>query len=136
VAAPGQLFGRLAATLRRQREQVSQVVAEAQEALADFATHEPPLRELRGIGRAGAACQEDRVVAYSALPFLSSGLRKNLNSDRSCRIRKAAVQGRHSRLVFHSHREVDGIQRPEHDGGTMSKFSGSFTVCADDSHPS
>jgi hypothetical protein len=36
--------------LRRQREQVSQVAAEAQEALADFATHEPPLRELRGIG--------------------------------------------------------------------------------------
>jgi len=50
VADPGQLFGRLAATLRRQREQVSQVVAEAQEALADFAANEPPLRELRGIG--------------------------------------------------------------------------------------
>jgi len=50
MADPGQLFGRLAATLRRQREQVSQVVAEAQEALTDFAANEPPLRELRGIG--------------------------------------------------------------------------------------
>lgn len=50
MARPGQIFGRLAAMLRRQREQVSQVVAEAQEALADFAAQEPPLRELRGIG--------------------------------------------------------------------------------------
>lgn len=46
----GPLFGRLGAMLRRQRRQVSRVVAEAGEALADFADEEPPLRELRGIG--------------------------------------------------------------------------------------
>jgi len=65
-----------------------------------------------------------------------SGLRKNLNSNQSCRIRKAAVQGRHRRLMFYSYREVDGIQRPEHDGGPVSKLSGSFTMCADESDPS
>jgi hypothetical protein len=45
-----QRFVRLAAAVRQQQQLVSRVVAEAQDALADFADHEPPMRELRGIG--------------------------------------------------------------------------------------
>lgn len=47
---PPERFVRLAAALRRQREQISRVVAEAREAHAGFADREPPLLELRGIG--------------------------------------------------------------------------------------
>ena len=50
AADPPERFVRLAAALRRQRLQIAQVVAEAQEALAGFAEREPPLLELRGIG--------------------------------------------------------------------------------------
>ena len=50
AADPPERFVRLAAALRRQRLQIAQVVAEAQEALAGFAEREPALLELRGIG--------------------------------------------------------------------------------------
>jgi HepT-like protein len=50
TADRGPRFVRLAAMLRQQRESTLRVVAEAREALEDFADREPPLRELRGIG--------------------------------------------------------------------------------------
>jgi hypothetical protein len=50
AAEPRERFVRLAAAVRRQREQIARIVGEAEEARADFADEEPPLLELRGIG--------------------------------------------------------------------------------------
>lgn len=50
AAEPSQRFLRLAAAVREQRQQISRVVGEAREALADFPDRVPPPRELRGIG--------------------------------------------------------------------------------------
>jgi hypothetical protein len=47
---PAQRFIRLAATVRAELELLERVALEARLALTDFASSEPPLRELRGIG--------------------------------------------------------------------------------------
>ncbi len=50
AAEPPERFVRLAAAVRQQQQQVSRVVTEAREALADFTDREPRVLELRGIG--------------------------------------------------------------------------------------
>lgn len=47
---PRHRFVRLAALVRHHQALLKRVVEEAEEALADFADHKPPPRELRGIG--------------------------------------------------------------------------------------
>ncbi|MBI5486399.1 MAG: hypothetical protein HY905_03615 [Deltaproteobacteria bacterium] len=47
---PADRFARLAAMVRLEVARTARVVAEAEQARADFADREPPLRELRGIG--------------------------------------------------------------------------------------
>lgn len=47
---PRQRFIRLAAAVRQQRELITRVVGEAQEALTDFPDRSPPPREFRGVG--------------------------------------------------------------------------------------
>jgi hypothetical protein len=50
AAEPRERFVRLAAALRRHRERIASLAAEARQTLADFAEREPPLLELRGMG--------------------------------------------------------------------------------------
>lgn len=47
---PPERFVRLAAAIRLELQKLAQVVAEGREALVDFASTPPPMRELRGIG--------------------------------------------------------------------------------------
>lgn len=49
-ANPRERFTRLAAMVRLEQTRLAQVVAEAEQALTDFASSTPALRDLRGIG--------------------------------------------------------------------------------------